>query len=176
MSGATIDQSRRAFLFGAKGEPQADTALRPPWSLPDAFPDRCTGCGSCVTACPEEIVTLDEKNRAIVDFQRGAGLCSFCGACADVCPEPVFLTSAARAATPPWSLRVTIGAACLTHDGVMCQSCKDACGEDAIRFVYAAGCIPAPVVDLDRCTGCGGCVAPCPATAIEIQPTAGADA
>lgn len=176
MSTAAIDRSRRAFLFGAEAERCVDTALRPPWALRDVFSDRCTGCGACVTACPEGIVTLDEKHRAIVDFQRGEGLCSFCGACAEACPEPVFLAPAARSASPPWTLRVTIGSDCLTHDGVMCQSCKDACGDGAIRFVYAAGRVPQPVVDLERCTGCGGCVAPCPASAIEIHPTAVADA
>jgi ferredoxin-type protein NapF len=58
----------------------------------------------------------------------------------------------------------------------MCQTCKDACGDGAIRFVYAAGRIPEPQVDLDRCTGCGACVAPCPAAAIEIHGHEAADA
>jgi ferredoxin-type protein NapF len=169
MSGASIDRSRRAFLFGAEAEAQVDTAFRLPWALQDVFADLCTGCGDCIGACPEGIVALDDKDRAVVDFQRGAGLCSFCGACADVCPAPIFATAAVRATTPPWTLRITIGADCLTQDGVMCQTCKDACGDGAIRFVYAAGRIPEPQVDLDRCTGCGACVAPCPASAIEIR-------
>jgi ferredoxin-type protein NapF len=168
MSGASIDRSRRRFLFGAEEEAQvqSDAAIRLPWTL---RADLCTGCGDCVSACPEHIVTLDEKSRAIVDFRRGAGLCSFCGACADVCSEPVFVAAAARAATPPWTLKISIGDDCLTRDGVMCQTCKDACGDGAIRFVYAAGRIPEPLVDVDRCTGCGACVAPCPASAIEIR-------
>ncbi len=169
MSGASIDRSRRAFLFGAAAENEIDTALRLPWSRPHAFLDGCTGCGACVTACPEGIIALDEAKHAIVDFQRGSGLCSFCGACAEICPEPVFLAAELRAVTPPWTLRIAIGEGCLTRDGVMCQSCKDACGDGAIRFVYAAGRVPQPSVDLDRCTGCGACVAPCPASAIEIQ-------
>jgi ferredoxin-type protein NapF len=176
MSGATFDRSRRAFLFGAEPERLADTAFRPPWALREIFADLCTGCGACVTACPEAIVVLDEKTRAVVDFRRGAGLCSFCGACAEVCPEPVFLPAATRAVTPPWSLRAAIGDACLTRDGVMCQTCKDACGDAAIRFVYGAGRIPQPVVALDRCTGCGACVAPCPANAIAIRPAEAVDA
>lgn len=165
MSGASIDRSRRAFLFGAEAAPQVDTAFRLPWALREVFADLCTGCGDCVGACPEGIVTLDEKSRAIVDFQRGMGLCSFCGACADVCREPIFSARDAE----PWTLKITIGADCLTQEGVMCQTCKDACGDGAIRFVYAAGRIAEPQVDLDRCTGCGACVAPCPASAIEIH-------
>jgi ferredoxin-type protein NapF len=173
MSGAPIDRSRRAFLFGVESRPQVDTAFRLPWALREVFAELCTGCGDCVGACPEGIVALDEKNRAIVDFQRGAGLCSFCGACADVCHEPIF---AARATTAPWTLKVTIGDDCLTREGVMCQTCKDACGDGAIRFVYAAGRIAEPQVDLERCTGCGACVAPCPASAIVIHGSGAADA
>jgi ferredoxin-type protein NapF len=172
MSGASIERSRRAFLFGAQAEAEAeaeahaDTALRLPWALSAVFADLCTGCGDCVSACPEGIVALDDAQRAIVDFQRGAGLCSFCGACADVCREPIF---SARTATPPWALKIGIGDDCLTREGVMCQTCRDACGDGAIRFLYMAGRIPEPQVDLDRCTGCGACVAPCPTAAIEIQ-------
>jgi ferredoxin-type protein NapF len=176
MSEATIDRSRRAFLFGAAAAPEADAALRLPWALPNAFLNACTGCGSCVSACPEGIVALDDQRRAVVDFRRGEGMCSFCGACADSCPEPVFLAAAERAVARPWSLRIAIGADCLTHDGVMCQTCKDACSDGAIRLVYAAGRIAQPAVDLERCTGCGACVAPCPAEAITIHATEPADA
>jgi ferredoxin-type protein NapF len=170
---ASLERSRRAFLLGAEVEPCANAAVRPPWARGEAFADLCTGCGSCVAACPEGVVVLDDKSRAAVDFRRGAGLCSFCGACAEVCPEPVFIAPEARAVTPPWTLRAAIGADCLTGDGVLCQSCKDACGEGAIRFVYAAGRVAQPQLDPDRCTGCGACVACCPASAIEIHRGAG---
>jgi ferredoxin-type protein NapF len=164
-----LERSRRAFLLGAEVKMRADTALRPPWTLGEAFADLCTGCARCVTACPEGIVAFDEEGRAMVDFRRGAGLCSFCGACAEACPEPVFIPPQMRAAAPPWTLHAAIGPSCLTREGVLCQSCKDACTDGAIRFVYAAGQIAQPQLDLDRCTGCGACVAPCPASAIEIH-------
>jgi len=149
--------------------PAIATTLRLPWAWPNAFADGCTGCGDCVTACPEGIVALDGTRHAFVDFQRGGGLCSFCGACADICSEPIFLAPELRAVTPPWTLHIAIGDGCLTREGVMCQTCKDACADGVIRFAYTAGRVAQPVVDLDRCTGCGACVAPCPASAIVIS-------
>ncbi len=168
------NRSRRAFLLGGS-EPDS-TVARPPWSLPDAFAGACTGCGDCVPACPEAILLIGDDRLPQVDFRRGSGECTFCGACAEVCPEPVFLPVAARETTPPWTLRAAIGESCLTRHGVMCLSCKDACGTGAIHFAYAAERVPQPVLDLERCTGCGACIAPCPAAAIAIQRVDGAEA
>nr|WP_298687506.1 ferredoxin-type protein NapF [uncultured Dongia sp.] len=165
-------RSRRAFLTGQSAATMATAkshAPRPPWTLPEsAFAAACTGCGECVTACPEGILYIDDSKLAAVDFRRGGNLCTFCGACAAICAEPAFLVATAREAEAPWHLRAAIGEACLTHAGVMCQSCKDACGDGAIRFVYGASRIPGPDIDLARCTGCGACAAPCPAEAITI--------
>ena len=173
-------RSRRAFLTGRSADIAAAVkihGLRPPWTLSEsAFAAACTGCGDCVTACPEEILHIGADKLAAVDFRRGQGLCTFCGACAEICPAPAFLAGTARIVDAPWHLRATIGDACLTNSGVMCQSCKDACGDGAISFTYGASRIPQPAVDLARCTGCGGCVAPCPAEAITLFEREPADA
>jgi ferredoxin-type protein NapF len=165
-------RSRRAFLIGHSVATTAtgkSHAPRPPWSfIESVFAVACTGCGACVTACPEDILYIDADKLAAVDFRRGGNLCTFCGACAEICAEPAFLAVTERAAVAPWHLRAMIGDACLTQSGVMCQSCKDACGDGAIRFAYGASRIPQPDVDLARCTGCGACAAPCPAEAITL--------
>ena len=41
----------------------------------------CTGCGTCVTACPFGAVSLDEEGKAAVAFD----LCMGCGLCAERC-------------------------------------------------------------------------------------------
>jgi NAD-dependent dihydropyrimidine dehydrogenase PreA subunit len=43
--------------------------------------ESCTGCGACVSVCPQEALSLDETT-AVVD----ARLCTSCGICSDTCP------------------------------------------------------------------------------------------
>jgi len=49
-------------------------------------PDRCTGCGACVEACPAGAVTLtDVDGRRIVEVWYGK--CTQCARCQEVCPD-----------------------------------------------------------------------------------------
>ncbi len=49
--------------------------------------DECTGCGSCVDACPFGAITLENDVAVIGDK------CTYCGACVEVCPvEAIVLT------------------------------------------------------------------------------------
>ena len=43
---------------------------------------KCTGCGACVTACPQNARTM-EKNVPIANI----ALCNYCGACMESCPN-----------------------------------------------------------------------------------------
>lgn len=43
--------------------------------------EKCTGCESCVSACPVEAIKMNEK-KATVD----SGTCIDCGACVGECP------------------------------------------------------------------------------------------
>ena len=134
-----------------------------PWALAeDEFLARCTRCSACIDACPERIVVCGSGGFPEVDFSKGG--CTFCGRCADAC-VPRALD---RAAGEPWTLKATIGDACLARNRVVCRSCGERCEARAIRFVPALGGAADPVVNLERCTGCGACVAVCPVSAIEV--------
>lgn len=61
---------------------------------------------------------------------------------------------------------VTITGDCLARLFVHCQSCGDACPEQAIGFMPRVGGPPLPRVHAARCTGCGECIAACPASAL----------
>jgi ferredoxin-type protein NapF len=157
-----INHSRRGFLRGKVRS--APAPLRPPWALPEAeFLARCTRCRNCAVICPTHIVQIREGYPEI-DFRAGA--CTFCGECVRVCaPAALVREDGLR----PWPALVRIGETCLATRGVECRICGEHCDESAIRFPPRLGGVPVPVVEADRCTGCGACVAPCPATAIKVR-------
>ncbi|MDX1656586.1 MAG: ferredoxin-type protein NapF [Candidatus Competibacteraceae bacterium] len=159
----TIDHGRRALLRGRLRE--AHAPLRPPWARPERdFAAACSHCGDCIRDCPENILTPDRDGLPRVDFSRGE--CSFCQACVQVCPEPAF-----DPAGRPWEQSARIGNGCLARQGIYCESCRDPCETRAIRFRPARGGIPTPTVAPDDCSGCGACVAVCPAGAIQVLPS-----
>ena len=157
----TINHSRRALFGGRRTLPSA--VLRPPWALPDdRFSALCSGCGLCITVCPERILIPDRCRLPQIDFSRGE--CTFCRDCVTVCPEPAFGNTDQR----PWQQTARIDSHCLTGQGVYCESCRDPCESRAIRFHPALGGLALPQVDADRCSGCGACVAVCPSDAIRV--------
>jgi NAD-dependent dihydropyrimidine dehydrogenase PreA subunit len=44
--------------------------------------ERCTGCGDCVTACPAEALTLEDRCAVMAQPED----CQYCGDCEDLCP------------------------------------------------------------------------------------------
>ena len=158
-----INPGRRAFFRGATRLP---SPVRPPWTDDAGFGEGCTRCGDCLAACPEAILVPGDGGFPEVDFSRGA--CTFCGDCATSCGEGLF----DRSTRPAWRHVAVIGDACLARRGVVCQSCKDACDEPAITLAYGSGRAPMPEIDAAACTGCGACIAVCPADAIAMTGTA----
>ncbi|NLE29551.1 MAG: 4Fe-4S binding protein [Phycisphaerae bacterium] len=44
--------------------------------------EKCTGCESCVEACPAQAISMDDTGKAGVD----ESVCTECGICVDECP------------------------------------------------------------------------------------------
>jgi len=156
-------QTRRQFLrMGLKNR---SVPLRPPWALDeDSFQDACTRCGDCVSLCPEHILVPETAGGyPQVDFSGGE--CTFCKSCVDACP-----TQALNGAlVSPWMAKADISDKCLATQHVVCRTCGEQCEAEAIKFTPAPGGVSMPSINLDACTGCGACVAPCPTQAIEVR-------
>lgn len=154
------DRARRALL---RGQLRAKPVLRPPWALAEAaFSAACTGCDGCIAACPPSVLVRGEGG--LPEFDPARGECSFCGDCAAACPEHAFIP----VAEVPWALHAEPGDTCLATRGIVCWSCRDACGTSAIRFAPTRA-VAVPQVDTDLCTGCGACVSACPTAAITLS-------
>lgn len=153
---------RRRFLTRVAG--RRPHGPRPPWAIAEgAFIAVCTRCGDCVRECGERILVSGSGGFPEVDFSRGE--CTFCGQCADVCTSGAMGHPRTQA---PWSLKASVGEACLAKAGIVCGTCGDACDSRALRFTPRPGGVAVPMVDAEACTGCGACVAPCPAGAIRV--------
>lgn len=47
---------------------------------------QCSGCGRCVAACPERIITLELNNHRKHTKITNPECCTACGACIAACP------------------------------------------------------------------------------------------
>lgn len=136
------------------------------------FSQHCTACQLCVSQCPEGILRpsaeLNSFMQPKMEFDRG--YCRpECTACSDVCPA-----GAIRPISWEEKSSIQIGHAvwiaknCIVNtDGVECGNCARHCLVGAIRMVPSDPKNPdsrrIPVVDENRCIGCGACENLCPA-------------
>lgn len=140
--------------------------LRPPWAIDEYdFVSVCKECSACRDACPEQIITFDSHHQPIISFQGKE--CTFCGDCVSVCPSGALVKL--EADSEPWNAKVVLNSGCLGEEKIHCRSCGDICEHQAIFFPLAAQGITSPKIDLEKCTGCGACVAMCPTQALKVS-------
>lgn len=161
-----IDPQRRRFLRGAISELRkpVEAAPRPPWALAEAdFLKNCTRCGECSKACPHLLISPGEGGYPVVSFAKDG--CTLCGDCARACAPRALDRGEGR---PAWSWKAVVDGRCLVVRQVACRVCVDACEAGAISLSPVPGGPDEPKVSVEDCTGCGACIAPCPAAAIRM--------
>ena len=145
-----------------------ETPITPPGSgsVKD-FYRRCTACQLCVSACPNKVLRpstgLDHLMQPEMGYEDG--YCRpECTACSQVCPSGAIVKI-----TPEEKTRYHIGTAsvdrslCVAEKGTKCGNCARHCPVGAISMVKNEETdTRVPVVNEERCIGCGACENLCP--------------
>ncbi len=179
--------------------PERETKILPPgaWSA-EHFAKHCTACQLCVSVCPNEVLRpstdFSSFMQPYMSYERG--YCRpECTKCSEVCP-----TGALKPITREEKSSTQVGHAVWVRkncipltDGETCGNCERHCPTGAIQLIEATtlhdlteeekaaiektnGKRPrkkmVPVINVERCIGCGACEALCPArpyTAIYVE-------
>lgn len=115
---------------------------------------------SCLTHCPENIITLNSNKLPTLDFSKSG--CIFCGECVNACFEQNGQHCGFGNEEQTSVIMKISPNSCLAWNKSICYSCKDVCPKE---IKYLGMFYP----EIISCNGCGLCISRCPNDAIKIQ-------
>ena len=135
------------------------------------FEKHCTACQLCVSVCPNKVLrpSQDLSRLMLPELQFDEGYCMVtCNRCAQVCPtEAITKIRQEEKSVIQTGHAVWVKENCIVAtDHVACGNCAEHCPTGAIQMVsgQALGIDgQIPVVDEEKCIGCGKCEYLCPA-------------
>lgn len=161
-----------------KKAPQRQTPVCPPGAVSFRhLQQHCTGCQLCVSECPNGVLRpsgdLMNMMAPVLSFERGHCRPE-CTRCSDVCPAGAILRfegdqtarQAVKASTKVGTAHWVRENCVVLNDDVECGLCARRCPSKAIQMVPSDPNDPKsrklPVIDEEKCIGCGACEHLCP--------------
>ena len=145
--------------------------IRPPGAIDESnFTAVCIRCGNCTRVCPADIIKPDPGRYGVASFMTPTlrfenNYCQEdCNSCNEVCPSGAIagLSLAQKRKTTVGLAKVDMSL-CLLSEERECTVCVRICPYDAVKLVFSEEeYISIPVIDPDKCTGCGACEWVCP--------------
>lgn len=160
-------------VIADKKIPERKTRIVPPGAVSiKNLTSHCTACQLCVSACPNGVLrpSTDLETLMQPESSYERGYCRpECTRCSEVCPA-----GAIKPITAAEKSSIQIGHAVWVRencvpltDGVECGNCARHCPTGAITMVPSVAGDDSsrkiPVVNAERCIGCGACENLCPA-------------
>lgn len=141
--------------------------VRPPGALEDEeeFLQTCERCGACGEACPHDVVRSFGPAFGSLEgtpfLEPEIAPCRWCVdmPCIKACPSGALKQEESVPVAPIAKVSIEMDK-CLNTQGTLCDTCSYRCPSHvhAIRMVQRR-----PVLDLEKCTGCGLCILHCEA-------------
>lgn len=132
------------------------------------FKSKCVGCQLCVKACPNKVLrpSMRLKDFGQPEMAFDKGYCTIdCHRCGKVCPAgaieaiPAFMKPNIHIGEAVWHQDRCLAAT----EGVNCTACYRHCPVKAIERIDGPNGAKIPIVNADKCIGCGACEHVCPA-------------
>ncbi len=163
-------------------KPERQTPLVPAGSLSlKNFDKHCISCQLCVSECPNGVLrpstSLERFMLPEMGYERG--YCRpECNRCSEICPAGAIkpISREEKSSIQIGHAVINLDNCVVNTDGKSCGNCARHCPAGAISMVRSNPDDPKslkiPVVNEERCIGCGACENLCPArpfTAIHIE-------
>ena len=178
---ASVPAAAAGIVASKTFGPNGRKALRPPGADLKRINALCARCGNCMQACPYQLIQPDIGETGIDGIftpvlkfrsknQDQEQYCFHdCVKCSQVCPTGALRPiSVKEKHARPIGIAIVNAKKCIAWaNNEYCAVCDEYCPFKAIKLVKRKD-VMCPIVETDKCRGCGACESACPAEPIAI--------
>ncbi|GAA0819871.1 ferredoxin-type protein NapF [Colwellia asteriadis] len=129
----------------------------------------CTFCDLCITHCQQPLFVSSFAQQESLPVQHNSQPQHINPLVTRIHDPQIASTAIEPHRDKPWPATLKITNKCLAKNNIYCQSCRDECEPNAIKFVYLNSSIPEPTINETDCTQCGACISSCPQESLVLD-------